>query len=319
MKLREILNKENLSKEEIIILLELDSEEERHLLYQKAQEVKNKFCGSKILTRGVIKFSNNCEANCPYCGFRESNFSLKRYRMEPEEIIESAIQAYHNGVKRILLRSGKDSSFDTDIIAYLIYTIKQKTELSITLCVSERGLDEYKSWRIAGADRYMMRFTSSNPVLFNNFHQRGNFDVRLNHLKYLRRIGYKIGSGNFIGIPLQTSKDIAEDLILTKELGIDMAAFSPFLPTKLIALKKKETPSLNKCLNVISVARILMKNIQIISPFSLDHLSENGRSKGLEAGANVVMQSCTPEKHDSQFLIPPGFQTFKPHARNSLN
>ncbi len=319
LKLREILNKDDLSKEEIIALLELDSAEERNLLYEKALAVKTQYCGDTILTRGVIKFSNNCEENCPYCGFKESNLSLKRYRMEPEEIIESAVQTYHNGIKRILLRSGKDSTFDTDIIAYLIYTIKQKTELSITLCVSERGLDEYKSWRIAGADRYMMRFTSSNPNLFNSFHNRGNFDVRLNHLKYLKRIGYKIGSGNFIGIPSQTSDDIAEDLLLVKRLGIDMAAFSPFLPSKLISLKKNEAPSLKKCLNTIAVARILLKDIQIISPYSLDNLSEDGRNKGLEAGANVVMQNCALGKHEGQFLIPTGLQTSKSTTPHSLN
>lgn len=319
LKLSEILKKENFSKEEIITLLELESEEDREALYKKALAIKKEYLGDEILNRGIIRFSNNCEENCPYCRIQESNFSLKRYRMEPDEIIDAAVQAYHNGITRILLRSGKDSVFDTDIIAYLIYTIKQKTDLSITLCLSERGLDEYKSWRIAGADRYMMRFTSSNPVLFKNFHKNNTFDARINNLKYLKRIGYKIGSGNFIGIPNQTTTDIADDLVLAKSLGIDMAAFSPFLPSKLLSLKLKESPSLNKFINTIAVSRILLKNIQIISPFSLNQICSDGRNKGIDAGANVVMQNCTPSKYDEEILFHPEFQSSKTIFRQRMN
>lgn len=319
MNLRELLKKDNFTKEEIITLLELQSPEEQELLFNRAVEVRKEFFGDEILTRGTVKFSNYCGENCPYCGFQESNLSLKRYRMEPDEIIESAVQAYHNGLRRILLQSGKDSFFDTDIIAYLIYTIKQKTNLSVTLCLSERGLDEYKSWKIAGADRYMIRFTSSNPVLFQNFHKRNTFEVRLNHLKYLKRIGYKIGSGNFIGIPFQTTLDIANDLLLAKNFEIDIAAFSPFIPLNFISLKKRKMPAIDICLKTIAVARLLMKNIQIVSPYSLNLIEEHGRERGLEAGANVIMQNCTPQQYKNDLLIHPKLSVTKSNLSRRVN
>ena len=152
--------------------------------------------------RGIIDFSNYCSQNCLYCGLREDNFALPRYRMTPDEIIETAQQITNHGIYTIVLQSGEDSFFDTDLIAYIIYSIKQKSNTAITLSLGERGFDEYRTWKIAGADRYLLKHETANSKLYSIYHLKQKLSDRVAHLKFLKRIGYQIGSGNMIGMPL---------------------------------------------------------------------------------------------------------------------
>jgi biotin synthase len=51
---------------------------------------------------------------------------------------------------------------------------KQETPLAITLSLGERLPDELRLWREAGADRYLLRFETSDPALYAAIHpQRG--------------------------------------------------------------------------------------------------------------------------------------------------
>src|SRR3989338_7640126 len=92
-KLDFILNKEELTKKDISFLLALENKKDLSRLYKKAYEITQKFIGSKVHARGILEFSNYCKNDCLYCGIRRSNMSLKRYRIEPEEIVKIAESA----------------------------------------------------------------------------------------------------------------------------------------------------------------------------------------------------------------------------------
>jgi len=225
MNLPELLNKDNLNKEEIVYLLSLSKQDERDALFNRADQIRREYCGDEVHLRGIIEFSNHCSENCMYCGLRQDNLKLERYRMSAEEIITTAKLVYKAGVKTIVLQSGEDDYYDKDLIAYIIYTIKQETDAAITLCLGERSFSEYSTWKIAGADRYLLKHETSNPKHYSIYHTGGRLENRIGHLKYLKKIGYQVGTGNIIGLPMQTAEDIAEDILLCKELNVDMAAF----------------------------------------------------------------------------------------------
>ena len=46
--------------------------------------------------------------------------------MSADEILESAKTIYSKGIRTIVLQSGEDSFYDTDLISYLIYSIKSR-------------------------------------------------------------------------------------------------------------------------------------------------------------------------------------------------
>lgn len=288
-----ILNSENeLPREEIIKLLNTGNSESE-ILFRKADSLRKKYIGDDVHLRGVIIFSNYCEQNCLYCSMREENFSVDRYRMSAEEIIAAAKQLSNAGYKTIVLSSGEDSYYDTDIIAYIVYTIKQFADVAVTLSLGARGFDEYRTWKIAGADRYMLKFETSNPELYNIYNEKTVLQDRIQHLKFLKRIGYRVGSGSIVGLPRQTVEDIADDILLVRELDVDIASFSPFVPSPFTPYQNMPQASLNLALKTLAVARLVMPDTHIVSSTALNKLSENGCIDGLNCGANVILSDLT--------------------------
>ena len=96
----------------------------------------------------------------------------------------------------------------------LIRRIKAETSLAVTLSLGERDEAELAEWRRAGADRYLLRFETSNRALYDRIHppRPGVRSDRIALLGTLRRLGYEVGSGVMIGIPGQTCDDLARDV-----------------------------------------------------------------------------------------------------------
>lgn len=305
MNLYEILHKEELTKGEIIFLLNLADKNDQQKLFDRADEVRSIYCGDEVHLRGIIEFSNYCEQNCLYCGLRDDNYKLTRYRMTPEEIIETAHVISNLGIYTIVLQSGEDNYYDTDRIAYIIYQIKQNTNAAITLSLGERGFDEYRTWKIAGADRYLLKHETANPKLYSTYHNKQKLEDRLSHLRFLKTIGYQIGSGNIIGLPKQTIEDIADDILLCKEFDLDMAAFGPFIPSPNTPYQNKSAGNVDLTLRTMAAARIVLKKVHIPATTALATLDDDGRIKGLNAGANVVMPDLTPSPYREQYQIYP--------------
>lgn len=188
--IKDILERENYSKEEIICLLKSQGED-RTLLFRKSAEIKEKYIGRKVWFRGLIEFSNICGKDCLYCGIRKGNKNLRRYNLSDDEILEAAKFAYVNRYGSIALQSGElESQFVTDRIENLLHRIKVMSngELGITLSLGEQEPDVYKRWFEAGAHRYLLRVESTNKALYNKIHPNDDhhsFSKRLECLRIL--------------------------------------------------------------------------------------------------------------------------------------
>lgn len=305
MILDELLYKEDLTKEEIIFLLSISNKDDQQRLFNRADQVRFQYCGNEVHLRGIIELSNYCDQNCIYCGLREDNYKLTRYRMTPEEVIETAHVISNLGIYTIVLQSGEDHYYDTDMIAYIIYQIKQNADVAITLSLGERGFEEYRTWKIAGADRYLLKHETANPILYSKNHSNQKLEDRLSHLRFLNNIGYQIGSGNMIGLPWQTIEDIADDILLCREFDLDMAAFGPFIPSPNTPYANKTAGDVDLTLRTMAIARIVLKNVHIPATTALATLDDDGRIKGLNAGANIVMPDLTPSPYREQYQIYP--------------
>lgn len=293
--IKEILSKSNLSRSDIIQLLLITDQNELELLFNSANQLREQYCGNEIHIRSVIEFSNYCEENCSYCELREDNFAVSRYRLDADEIINVAKKISNMGFRTIYLQSGEDSYYDTDMIAYIIYSIKQNSDLKLILDLGQRSFDEYRAWKIAGADDYYLQFHTSNSTLYSLYHKKKNLFEKINHLKYLNRLGYKVGTGNIIGIPHQTIEDIADDLLLCLELNIDMAAFTPFIPRPFTPFQNKPKVNIGLVYKTIAVARILLKHVSINACNALDELEFNGREGALKVGANIIIPNFSKD------------------------
>ena len=88
MTVSEILNRQELSREDIIRLLSITDKEEHDELIKRAYSIKERIIGRKVYLRGLIEFSNYCRKNCYYCGIRSGNHKVSRYSLSDDEILE---------------------------------------------------------------------------------------------------------------------------------------------------------------------------------------------------------------------------------------
>ena len=189
-----------LKKEEIAALLAADINDLDYLL-QKADQKRKEICGDEVHLRAIIELSSYCKQNCYYCGLRKDNQKLERYQLEKEEIIKTAQMAAELGYQTVVLQSGEDE-YPAAEIAEIIKEIKNTTGMAITLSLGERDFAAYKLWREAGADRYLLKHEIADRALYEKYHPGMSFDNRIESLKYLKTIGYQIGSGVIIDLSL---------------------------------------------------------------------------------------------------------------------
>ena len=275
-----------LSKSEIIKLLS-DAENQQEL-FDKADKIRRENVGDAVHLRGLMEFSNICRNNCMYCGIRASNPHITRYRMTAEDMISTAARAAEIGYKTIVLQSGEDMHFTADYFCPIIEKIK-KLDVAVTLSVGERSYEEYKRFRDAGADRYLIRIETTDKALYQKLDPHMSWQQRFECLLMLRDLGYEVGSGIMTGLPEQSIESIADDLLFLKALDIDMAGIGPFIPHKETPLANAKCGSLDLALRTMAVMRLLLPDINIPATTAMETLAPNGRMKALNSGANVVM------------------------------
>jgi biotin synthase len=281
-----------LNKTEIILsLIKNDNE-----IFERATEIRNKYCGNEAHIRGVIHFSNYCISDCLYCGLRKSNKEMKRFRMDEETIIKIAGEIAQKGIKTIVLQSGEDPFFTREKICSIIRQIKKKYDVAITLSLGELSFDDYKAFKDAGADRYLMKHETMNEKLYEKMRPGRKLKDRIKALEFLRKIGFQVGAGNIVGLPKQTFNDLADDILFFQDFQPDMINIGPFIPHPQTPLKKFSSGNFNLMLRVFALTRIVTKNTHIAAANTVATLNpENGQflcfTKG---GCNVLMPNCNP-------------------------
>jgi biotin synthase len=252
----EIIDKNILDKEELTALLCANDFEYSNFLKSLAKTSDFEITNSSDNHEAIIEISNYCEAECFYCRLRNDNNKIKRFRLNREEIIEEALKQYKLGKKSILLHSGYDKFYNTDRIAYIIYSIKKQTNVKITLSFGLRKFNEYREWKIAGADSYLLNFISSNKLLYEETKSWGSLDERLLHLHELKRLGYNVGSGSIIGLKDQTISDLADDILLCKKIDLNYINFCYFN-------KNLKLPNNELIKRVVEVSQILIPDKKV--------------------------------------------------------
>jgi biotin synthase len=288
-------------------------------LWELADSARRRTVGDAVHIRGLIEFSNYCRSNCHYCGMRSSRKSIPRYRMTQEEVITAAQEAVARNYGTIVLQSGEDPELDIEWLSKIIRSIKCDMPLSVTLSIGERSIEELARLREAGADRYYLRFETSDRQLWRRIHPATNKHAphRLDLLKQIKDLGYETGSGVMVGIPGQTWNSLADDIEWFARLDLDMIGCGPYVP-------HPDTPSgksssyVNDCgsdqsdntnlaaYKVMALTRLVCPNVNIPSTTAVATLNkEQGHQLGLQRGANVIMVNLTPLEYRGLYEIYP--------------
>ena len=291
----------NLTKEQIVSLL---GQEDFSQEFAKADAIRRENVGDRILIRALLEFSNYCRRQCRYCGLNCKNTSLERFRMQPQEIIETALAAKEAGYRTIVLQSGEDPFYTPEILGEIVKKIKP-CGIAVTLSCGEFDEETYRYFKECGADRYLLKHEISDPELYRSLHPDSCLKARVNCQRFIKQAGLETGGGFMIGLPGQTLETVAEDLLLLKEIGCDMAGIGPFLPHPDTPLKEAKHGSAQLTLRAVAIARMLLPKANLPATTALGVLDPDCKDLVFACGANVVMQKVTPAKLKRLYQIYP--------------
>ncbi|MFA6408907.1 MAG: radical SAM protein [Gammaproteobacteria bacterium] len=301
--LQKVNLQKTLKKSELLELFKLKAPEELSVLYEIANNVRQREHGNASCIHGIIEFSNYCSQNCCYCGIRADRVGLTRYRLEIEEILaiaKNAIDKY--GFKAIVLQSGEDYWYDDAKLEKLVRNLR-KMGVLVFVSLGLRSEETYRKLYKAGARAALMRFETSNEEIFSRIRPGTTLKDRLKLIRSLKDMGYVIATGFLVGLPGETDEDIVNNILLTKSLGPDMYSFGPFLPTIGTPMEKAERASKELILKTIAISRLVDYGSNILVTTALETLDKEAKREGLLAGANSMMINITPEKYRSLYAI----------------
>ncbi|MEE1085977.1 MAG: [FeFe] hydrogenase H-cluster radical SAM maturase HydE [Schaedlerella sp.] len=292
-----LIRQQELTKEEYVRLLsQYENKEIADKLKEEAIRLRKKYYGDKVFIRGLIEFTNYCKNNCYYCGIRGGNKNAVRYRLTKEDILSCCENGYELGFRTFVMQGGEDLYYSDEYMAEIVREIKERyPDCAVTLSIGERSYESYKMLKEVGADRYLLRHETANERLYSYLHPSNlSLRNRMKCLEDLKSLGYQVGAGFMVGSPTQTLEDLAEDLVFLKEFEPQMVGIGPFIPHHDTKFASEQAGSVELTVFLLSIIRIILPKVLLPATTALATASEDGREKGLKAGANVVMPNLSP-------------------------
>jgi len=282
------------------------SGEAQHQLFALAQKKRHDFFpDNHVQVRSVIETSNVCRQKCRYCAIGGKDQKLN-YTLNADTILRLMDYLYGKGRRNILLQSGENvnDNFIADVES-AIKQIKQKhQDLRIILCMGDLSRVQYKRLYDAGATDYILKFETSNEKLFSYYKPNDTFDNRVECIKTLAEIGFRVGSGNIVGLPKQSLQDLVNDLQLAHRLPLAMNSATIFIPAENSDFANEPAGNPTHALNMMALLRIMNPERLMPTTSSLEKMIPDGQYLGLMAGANTVtIHDGTPEELQQYFPI----------------
>ncbi len=281
------------------------SNDDRLYAESLARKITGERFGRKIYIRGLIEFTNVCRNDCFYCGIRCSSKAIDRFRLTDDEILSCCENGYRLGFRTFVLQGGEDPFYDDERMCSIIRRIRSTyPDCAITLSIGERSIESYMKMQDAGADRYLLRHETADQEHYARLHPENmKFEHRMKCLRDLHEIGYQTGCGFMVGSPYQTPETLARDLLFIRQFRPEMVGIGPFLPQSNTPFGGFPAGSVNLTLFLLSLIRIMLPDVLLPAATALGSAEEDGRIRGIMAGANVYMPNLSPEENRGKYLL----------------
>jgi biotin synthase len=294
-----------MNDEEILNIINTEDSEKIESLFLQARKVREEIYGKSVFIRGLIEITNYCKNDCYYCGLRRSNQKLKRYRLSTQEILNCCRDGNQLGIKTFVLQGGEDPWFTRERVCEIVSAVRSEfPDHAITLSLGERSAEDYELFFRAGVNRYLLRHETASQSHYETLHPpQQTLASRIEALKTLKKIGFQTGAGFMVGSPGQKAEHLLADIRFLEELQPQMIGIGPFLPQKDTPFGDQPKGSLNLCLKMTALCRILLPNALIPATTAMGTIAPNGRELALNAGANVVMPNLSPAAAKKLYAI----------------
>lgn len=259
--------------------------------------------GDDVYIRGLIEIGNVCRNDCLYCGIRRSNQKCSRYQLTQEQILACCREGWALGFRTFVLQGGEGMTAEK--ACALVRAIKREfPACAVTLSLGEYPKADYQAMKEAGADRYLLRHETADRAHYEKLHPPGmSFENRMGCLKDLKALGFQTGCGFMVGSPFQTPEALAKDLKFVEEFHPEMCGIGPFIPHKDTPFRDFPPGSVELTLYLLSLLRLIHPDLLLPATTALGTLREDGRERGMLAGANVVMPNLSPPDAREKYTL----------------
>ena len=212
---------------------------------------------------------------------------------------------YNLGFRTFVLQGGEDPFYTDETMTKIIGDIRDSfPDCAITVSFGEKSRSTYQKYRDAGATRYLLRHETADPAHYARLHPSDmSFENRKRCLRDLKDIGFQTGCGMMTGSPWQTPLQLAEDMIFIRSLSPEMVGIGPFIPHSQTPFRDEPRGSAGLTLFMLSLVRIMLKNVLLPSTTALASIRPDGRQLGILAGANVIMPNLSPPAVREKYSI----------------
>jgi biotin synthase len=313
------LENQQYGRETLRQALFLEGEEQAQLFALARAQRQRCFPLNEVEVRSVIEISNVCTQQCEYCGMGQTD--SPKYLLSHDEFVEATAHLYASGRRVLLLQSGENRSqaFVEHVCGCLQAARSRFADLQFILCLGNFSKAQYSQMKAAGADRYILKFETSNPRLYERLKPNDTFQERIACLENLLAVGFKVGSGNIVGLPGQSIDEVLDDLLFVGKFPLAMVSCSAFIPGEGSKLHDALSGSPDMTLNLLALMRILYPDRLIPTTSPLERLKKDGQYFGLMAGANTVtIHDGTPKQFKQLFPIYSG-RRFTPNVEHIHN
>jgi biotin synthase len=260
----------------------------------------------KVEARSVIEISNICRQKCNFCNMHASA-KIFRYAIDPEACAKTLRFLYSKKGRRVfLIQSGENptSSYIESVSKCIKHFKKEASDAVIILCLGNLSDECYRRLREAGADRYLLKFETSNPALYERIKPGDSLNERIDRIYRLHALGFEVGSGNMTGLPGQSIRSMIDDLIFLGKLPLTTMSTSVFIPGERSRYRQKPVGDVDVTLNFMALMRMMYPGAIIPSTSSMEKARKGTQYLGLMAGANsVTIHDGNPVKFKKNFPI----------------
>lgn len=199
----------------------------------------------------------------------------------------------------------EDAGISDKTIEEMVRAIRTEfPDNAITLSLGERNREAYQRFFDAGANRYLLRHETADREHYGKLHPASmSFDDRMQSLRALREIGFQTGTGMMVGSPWQTIDNITDDILFIEEFKPQMIGLGPYIPQSDTPFADQPAGSPELSLMLLSIFRLMFPAALIPSTTSLASVTDDGRERGILAGANVVMPNLSPPEFREWYAL----------------
>ncbi len=168
-----------LTHKEASVLLVCDDKERNERMRNLARRIKQDYYGNRIVFFAPLYLSNYCINGCVYCPYHAGSKSIKRKKLNKEELIREVTALQDMGHKRLAIETGEDpvncpleyvlESIDT------IYSIKHKNGAirRVNINIAATTVENYKRLKDAGIGTYILFQETYNKESYQKLHPFG--------------------------------------------------------------------------------------------------------------------------------------------------